>query len=155
MGQIGFTLDACSKGNPVFGFSITRWTEGDLWLAKTAMKMSKNKVASMGANKALIDAVEGSFTTLKDIKFDVAVADAPDFTLTVFQDFNFTYRFDPKKSAELKRFELASRIASCSNDMGDQVALALFEAIEAYKIHYVSQSLWKEQNNFLNVFIYL
>ena len=156
MGQIGFTLEGCSVGNPIFNFFITRWTEGDLWLAKTALKMSKNKVANVGgANKALIDAIEGQFTKLKEIKFDTAIADTPDFTLNVFQDFNFSYRFDPKKSAETRRFELANKIANCKNEMGDQVALALFECIEAYKAHYLSQKLWKEQNNFLNVFIYL
>lgn len=155
MGQIGFTLNACSMGNPVFNFNVSRWTEGSLWLAKNAINKSKNKVASIGANEALIDAIEGQFKKLKEIKFDVAVADTPDFTLNVFQDFQFSYRFDPKKSTEMRRFELAQKIASCKNDMGDQVALALFEAIDAYKVHYLSQGLWKEKNNFLNVFIYL
>jgi hypothetical protein len=34
MGQIGFTLEDCSVGNPIFNFSVSRWTEGDLWLKR-------------------------------------------------------------------------------------------------------------------------
>ena len=119
------------------------------------MKMSKNKTASVGANKSLIDAIEGNFAKLKEIKFDTAIADTLEFTLNVFPDFNFSYKFDPKKTPEMRRLELAQRIAGCPNEMGDQVALALFECIDAWKAHYVSQEFWKEQNNFLNVFIYL
>ena len=100
-------------------------------MAKTAMKMSKNKTASVGANKALIDAIEGNFAKLKEIKFDTAIADTPEFTLNVFPDFNFSYKFDPKKTPEMRRLELAQRIAGCPNEMGDQVALALFECIES------------------------
>ena len=154
MGQIGFTLEACSSEG--FSYSQSRWTEGSLWLAKSAIDKSKNKVASIGANEALIDAIEGEFKKIKELKFDSAVADTPRYELCVFQDFNFKYTFEPKKkSAALMRYELARKIAACSNDMGDQVALALFECIEAYKVHYLAKQKWTENYSFLNVWIYL
>ncbi len=152
--MIGFKIEACSSEG--FSFNLVRWTEGSLWLAKSAIKNSQNKVASIGASEALIDAIEGEFTKMKEIKFDLAVADTPQFELNVYQDFNFSYTFDPAKSVEIRRFELALKIARCSNTMGDQVALALFECIEAYKVHYLSKGLGSKYNyNFLNVWIYL
>lgn len=153
MGQIGFTLEASS--NKGFNYSQSRWSEGDLWLAKQALAKSKNKVSGWSANEALIDAIEGEFAKMKELKFDSAVSDTPRFELSVFNDFNFKYTFDPKKSAELMRFELAQKIAACKNEMGDQVALALFECISAYKTHYVSNAKWQDGYNFLNVWIYL
>ncbi len=153
MGQIGFTMEACSSGG--FNFSRSRWTEGDLWLAKQALAKSKNKIAGWSANEALIEAIEGQFTKMKELKFDAAVSDTPEFELCVFQDFNFKYKFDPKRSSSIMRFELAQKIASCKNEMGDQVALALFECIEEYKVHYLSKGLSRENYNFLNVWIYL
>jgi hypothetical protein len=152
--MIGFKLEACSSEG--FSYNISRWTEGSLWLAKTAIEKSGNKIASVSANEALIDAIEGEFAKMKEIKFDLAVSDTPKFELNVYQDFTFSYTFDPKKSAEIMRFELARKIAHCSNEMGDQVALALFECIQAYKVHYLSKGLGSKYNhNFLNVWIYL
>lgn len=150
--MIGFNLEACSSEG--FSWSKSGWTEGDLWLAKQALAKSKNKVAGWSANEALIDAIEGQFTKLKELKFDAAVSDTPKFDLNVYNSFNFSYTFDPKKSDSLMRFELAAKIARCSNDMGDQVALALFECIEKYKVHYLSKDLeTKYSSNFLNVWI--
>jgi hypothetical protein len=149
--MIGFTL----KGHDNYGFYYycSRWTEGSLWLAKQALSKSKNKVAALNMNEALIDAIEGQFKKLKELKFEDAVNNTPEFVLQVFNDFNFSYKFDPKKSPEVRRFELLQKIASCKNDMGDQVALALFECIENYKAHYVFKGLDKQKNNFLNVYI--
>ena len=152
--MIGFELEACSSEG--FNFRLSRWTEGSLWLAKAAIKGSQNKAASVGANKALVDAIEGEFTKMKEIKFDLAVSDTPEFDLNVYQDFTFSYKFSRSKSSEIMRYELARKIAACSNDMGDQVALALFECIEAYKTHFISKGLdSKYKYNFLNVWIYL
>ncbi len=151
--MIGFKLEACSSKG--FSYNQSRWSEGDLWLAKQALSKSKNKIAGWSANEALIEAIEGQFTKIKELKFDSAVSDTPKFELCVFNDFNFKYTFDPKKSAELMRFELAQKIANCKNDMGDQIALALFECISAYKVHYLSKSKHTENYNFLNVWIYL
>jgi hypothetical protein len=152
--MIGFELEACSCEG--FSYSQTRWTEGDLWLAKAALEHSQNKVASIGANEALIDAIEGQFAKIKELKFEDAVADTPEYELCVFQDFNFKYRLDPTKSAALRRWELALKIVRCKNVMGDQVALALFECMNAYKTHYISKGLGSKYNyNFLNVWIYL
>jgi hypothetical protein len=152
--MIGFNLEACSSDG--FYWNKGGWTEGDLWLAKQALAKSENKVAGWSANEALIDAIEGQFTKIKELKFDAAVAGTPKFELRVSNSFNFSYTFDPKKSAEMKRFELALKIARCANDMGDQVALALFECIEKYKAHFVSKNLdAKYDYNFLNVWINL
>ncbi|MBX7174175.1 MAG: hypothetical protein K1X72_24595 [Pyrinomonadaceae bacterium] len=153
--MIGFKLEAYGTGG--FAYNQSRWTEGDLWLAKAALKASKNKVANIGANKALIDAIEGNFTTIKNLKFDAAVTDTPTFTLHVYKDFNFTYKFEPGiKTPELMRYELAQKIANCYNDMGDQVALALFESIECFKVHYLQKQSWFTGYDIhLKVWIYL
>ncbi len=102
MGIIGFKLEACSSNG--FSYSQSRWTEGSLWLAKAAIKNSQNKVASVGANEALIDAIEGEFSKLKELRFYDAVADTPNFELCVFQDFNFRYKFETTKNSDLKRW---------------------------------------------------
>ena len=151
--MIGFKLEACSSEG--FSYSQTKWSEGDLWLAKEALGKSKNKVAGWSANEALIEAIEGQFTKMKELKFDSAVSNTPKFELCVFKDFNFKYTFDPNRSASVMRYELAKKIAACANEMGDQVALALFECIEAFKVHYLSKGKSKENYSFLNVWITL
>lgn len=150
--MIGFFLKA--KGSGSFSWSKGGWSEGDLWLAKQALAKSENKVAGWSANEALIDAIEGQFAKIKELKFDAAVADTPKYELNVHKSFVFSYTFDPvNKSAEIMRLELAKKIARCYNEMGDQVALALFECIGLFKVHYMSNALYTNSNNYLNVWI--
>jgi hypothetical protein len=132
--MIGFKIEATSdKG---FSYSLSRWTEGSLWLAKQSLSKSQNKVAGWSANQALIDAIEGQFAKIKSLKLDAAVMDTPKYEL-------------------LLRYELARKIAACSNDMGDQVALGLFECMIQYKTHFVSTNKFNAPYNFLNVWISL
>jgi hypothetical protein len=151
--MIGFKIEATSdKG---FSYSLSRWTEGSLWLAKQSLSKSQNKVAGWSANQALIDAIEGQFAKIKSLKLDAAVMDTPKYELCVMQDFHFTYTLNPAKSLDLLRYELARKIAACSNDMGDQVALGLFECMIQYKTHFVSTNKFNAPYNFLNVWISL
>ena len=150
--MLGFKLEACSSEG--FAYNIRRWTEGSLWLLKVAIQGSGNK-PTIGANKALINSIEGEFEKMKEIKLDEVVAANMNFELCVLGDFNFKYTFRADRSSELKRYELARKIAQCPNDMLDQVALALFEAISSYQTHYVIKDLESKYSyNFLNVSIY-
>ena len=79
--MLGFKLEACSSEG--FAYNIRRWTEGSLWLLKVAIQGSGNK-PTIGANKALINSIEGEFTKMKEIKFDEVVALFP----VMFQGIN-------------------------------------------------------------------
>jgi hypothetical protein len=154
--MIGYSLSA--TGNHGFKFNKDGWSEGSLWLLKTAMDRSGNEaVGHIGAHEALIDAIEGQFTKLRQLKFDkVADGARMNYDLNVFGDFIFSFKFREGKDAAVTRYQLAKKIASSGNEMGDQVALTFFECILEYQRHYLLKCATGDwTKNFLNVWIKL
>jgi len=154
--MIGYSLSA--TGNHGFKFNKDGWTEGSLWLLKTAMDKSGNEaVGHIGSHEALIDAIEGQFSKMRELKFDkVADGARMNYNLIVYGDFSFTFHFREGKNADSTRYQLAKQIADCNNEMGDQVALTFFECILEYQRHYMlSCATGDWSKNYLKVYIKL
>ena len=153
--MIGFTLDASSPS----GFKQSRngWTEGSLWLLKKAIDASQNKVANIGAQEALLDAMEGDFKKIKDSKFDqVAISGlAYRLMVSIAGGSFFTYDFVEKKNADIVRFELAKKIANMKEPIGDQVATAMFQTIVDFQSFCLFKDKTSLKNNFLHIQIAL
>jgi hypothetical protein len=129
--MLGFELDA--YGYPgTYRFNYKCWTEGSLWLLKQALIRSGNVVVDKTDTADAIDAVEGGFDKIKELKIDNICALSFDFDLYVSGDFSFFMQFRRNKNSWVTRNELIRKIGRGAYDMGSNVAIAMCEAIEGF-----------------------
>lgn len=124
--MIGFELTATSN----VGFSRTRgaWTEGSLWLAKTALSKTAPKGTGM-FTPDLIGGIEAQFSDLKDVLVKKIGGIENFFYLNLTGSVLGTIKFDPATPANIKIWRLLHQISLNNTELGDQVMIYLCQCI--------------------------
>lgn len=136
--MIGFEINA--TGSHGFKWAGGAWTEGSLWLAKTALKAVPRSPENKGS-AVLVDGIEAQFSQLKDVMMNKIASLGLNLHLTVTGDFNFMYQFQSGKRSSQTLNELLQIIANQEEDMGDQVALQFCRCLLDFRLHVVTRNL--------------
>lgn len=124
--MIGFELTATSN----VGFARTRgaWTEGSLWLAKTALSKTAPKGTGM-FTPDLIGGIEEKFGDLRDVLVMKIGGIENFFYLNLTGAVLGTIKFDPTTPANIKIWKLLHQISLNNTELGDQVMIYLCKCI--------------------------
>jgi hypothetical protein len=124
--MIGFEMTATSN----IGFNRTRgaWTEGSLWLAKTALSKTAPKGTGM-FTPDLIGGIETQFDKLKDVLVNEVGGVENMFYMTITGSILMTMKFDPSTPANITIWKLLHNIALNNTELGDQVMIYICKCI--------------------------
>jgi hypothetical protein len=124
--MIGFEINATSN----VGFSRARgaWTEGSLWLAKTALSKTAPKGTGM-FTPDLLGGIEAQFGNVKDALVNDIGGLENLFYLNLTGAILGTIKFDPSTPAEIQAWKLLNAISLNNTELGDQVMIYLCKCI--------------------------